>query len=166
MRASKDRGWWDERGGAGRQRARGAGTFARSAAFAHSAAALARTPAIAVALLAGGALAIAAIGSAIGSGPARAPYVGWSSTRGTSVRSSYLSSCAQAGGGVVYCGCLFDQITADASYSTPASFSALERIAVRAQRAHDEAAMPSVLTTAGDACSTPSVSSPASKHPI
>jgi hypothetical protein len=119
------------------------------------------------------ALVVALLGGAFAgsSPPAPGPVthsssLAWTSAQGRQVQSAYLTSCQSAGGGSAYCGCLFSQITAQAPYSTPATFAALGAAVKQDEQSNDLAAIPPAITQADNSCSQPGASSPSARHPI
>lgn len=119
-----------------------------------------------VSISAAAVLLVALLGDVFGgSGPANpgpaAPSASqaWSGADGARVHAAYLASCQSNGGGAAYCACLFSQLTARASYSTPAAFAALSTALERARSANDTAAVPSAVTQATQTCSSPGVGS-------
>jgi hypothetical protein len=118
------------------------------------------------------ALVVALLGGAFAGSSPPAPAethgssLAWTSAQGRQVQSAYLTSCQSAGGGSAYCGCLFSQITAQAPYSTPATFAALSAAVKQDEQSNDLAAIPPAIAQADNTCSQPGASSPSTRHPI
>jgi hypothetical protein len=118
------------------------------------------------------ALVVAVLGGAFAGSSPPAPAathgssLAWTSAQGRQVQSAYLTSCQSAGGGSAYCGCLFSQITAQAPYSTPATFAALSAAVKQDEQSNDLAAIPPAIAQADNTCSEPGASSPSARHPI
>lgn len=76
----------------------------------------------------------------------------WSGSEGASMRAGFVNGCQQSANGLVDCGCVFEALSANPEYDTPAGFASLAPVVQRATVRNDPKLLPAAYLAAVRGC--------------